>query len=32
VVAALSWRDVAQAQQAMQTYVTGRLEDMRDIL
>lgn len=32
VVAALSWRDVAQAETAMQAYVAGRLEDIRDIL
>ena len=32
VVAALSWRDVAKAQQAMQTYVEARLDDMRNIL
>lgn len=32
VVAAISWRDVSKAQQAMETYVAGRLEDIRSIL
>lgn len=32
VVAALSWRDVAKAQAAMETYVAGRLSDIKGIL
>lgn len=32
VVAALSWRDTAKAKAAMETYVAGRLDDIRGIL
>ena len=32
LVAALTWRDVGKAQQAIQTYIAARLEDVRSIL